>query len=383
VTPPQAPLSPCLDLLALLLRGEDEAACSVLVRDPAVTTAFTAFVERYNLRLYLRTKLAGSPLRACLPEAWLESLEAFAQAQIAKQRALVRDLARLAAAFDAAGEELTLLKGPYLATRFYGGIDRRAFVDLDILVRRERLDRVEAVLEASGFERRSSVVISKALTARFTHAFDYGKGATGVDVHWRLDAHPSYAIDDARLWRERGEAEVEGRRYFVLSDEYEVVQALVALLRDLERGAVPLRQLVDLHVILAALGATIDWDRFLESRRDERLLVVAVNLFALLVELLGLPRGCEALLIAIDRHRDLVKSAGRAGGQSLLEPSAGALRNKLWAARLHESSALRSVLWWSCSLPFRFVAHHPGKTARLRRRLAQLARRLAVGHASR
>ena len=78
----------------------------------------------------------------------------------AAQERLVREVMQLSSLLTAAGHEVMLLKGPYLAERFYGGIDQREFYDLDILIRREELAAVERLLRSRGYIRKSSMLLA-------------------------------------------------------------------------------------------------------------------------------------------------------------------------------------------------------------------------------
>jgi hypothetical protein len=88
-----------------------------------------------------------------------------------------------------------LLKGLYLAKRFYGDIDRHALWDIDILVRKENLPDAQKLLAASGYFRKSNVFLREDLSSYFTHAFDFAKKGVSLDLHWALSSHPSYRLD--------------------------------------------------------------------------------------------------------------------------------------------------------------------------------------------
>src|SRR5439155_12050221 len=96
--------------------------------------------------------------------------------QAARCAALEKGLAGIASVFDAARLPFMLLKGPYLAARFYGDPRGREFRDLDILIHRADRQRAFSILEQAGYARRSRVLGSEALTAFFVHGFDFVAG---------------------------------------------------------------------------------------------------------------------------------------------------------------------------------------------------------------
>jgi hypothetical protein len=89
-----------------------------------------------------------------LPQEYLRELKRFSLQQWARQETLVRELMAVATVFAAAGQESILVKGAYLATRFFGGIDRRPFFDLDLLVNRDKLPEAQRLMRGSGYTRK-------------------------------------------------------------------------------------------------------------------------------------------------------------------------------------------------------------------------------------
>ncbi len=348
--------------LVLLLRGEHEAFAAPLVGDKERVKRFARFVGANGLRAFVHRELAASPARETLPRWWIDQLEEAHATRAAAQERLVRELDDLASRLDASRHDFILLKGPYLATRFYGALDRREFADLDVMIERRDLANVERLLLDAGYTRKSRVIVSSALTARFTHALDFVKEGAAVDLHWILSANAAHALDYDAIWRDRQRFTVRGREYAVLSDEYEVVFSLISIFKDLERGAARLKALVDLHFVLLALDARIDWPRFLENRRREKLHRVSVGVLTLFLELFDPADRLPNVAAAVARAR----LAGPSTDPSeLLTAPRGALRNKLWAADYYECSRLRVFLWWLVSLPFRVAVHaRTGRRAR-------------------
>lgn len=355
------PFQQHLEILSLLLKGEHDAAAGYLRRGASQTQGFTSFVERHNLQLLVFSLLAGSPVRQSLPQEYLRELKRFALQQWVRQETLVRELMQLSTLFAAAGQPFILLKGAYLATRFFGGIDRRPFYDLDLLISRDNLPAVEGLLRSSGYIRKSHILFNEAVTTYFTHAFDFAKSNFALDLHWRLSANAAHALDYAAIWRQRQEFALRDRNFFVLSDEYELVFSLISIFKDLERGAARLKSFVDLYFILSALSPRIDWEKFVENRRREKILRISVNVLALFLDLFDCRDRFPAVAQVVARERALVKRVSSEDAAAFLEASPGAWRNKLWAAGTYECSGVELFLWWLVSLPFRLAVHEPSK----------------------
>jgi hypothetical protein len=305
--------------------------------------------------------LAGPSLPADLREAFREA----AQRQADRSGRLLGALGEILGAFRAAGVPCLLLKGLGLVARYYGAPDRRATRDIDLLVREVDLRAAEEALRSLGF-RLASVVPSRAFALRFTHAFDYVRGDLTVDLHWTLARHPSFRFDLEGLRGRRQPCTIGDLTVDVPSDEDALAFSALAAFRDLQRGALRARTLVDLHRIAAACRG-LDPAAFLARRDAEGTRRITVNVLALLLHALD----ARAALPAI---ADLVDGAGAAlrvdatSHLRALEPPRFALGNRLLAIRLYECSPARSFLWWLLSMPVRLLAYRSWRLPSRRRR---------------
>jgi len=342
-----------LQLLIRLLRRDHDGAARCLRSRRAPADDFLAFIVEHKLAVAGRNALEGSPLRGAFSPERLAALGDVCRARTTRAQALLAELEHLADRFHDAGQPFVLLKGPYLAARYYGNELGREFVDLDVLVPRADRARAFRLLGAAGYARKSRTLLGVGLTCFFVHGFDFTNGRGKVDLHWALSRHPSFRIDERTIWVSRQSYRVAGRAYDVLSDEHDVVLAVLSLLRDIERGGAKLKNLVDLFCILDALDATQDWDAFLAARRRERILDPTVNVLRLCLAIAGTPDLFPNLQSTLERY------AGRAVPLRLdalpfvLAPTRFGLGNKMWSARVHEGSPATWFLWWAVSLPFR------------------------------
>lgn len=355
-----------LRLLFRLLQGEPAAIDRCLATRRSRPELLASFAASHGLSTVMLDALAcHSRLDLLSPEGRTD-LERRREARATRSAALLEELERLRVAFAVAGLPFLLLKGPYLAERLYGGPLAREYVDLDLMVRGQDRHRAFSLLHDAGYEARSGTLFSTAATCFFLHGFDFDRRGARVDLHWRLSRHPSFRIDEERLWATRRSGQGPGGRYEVLSDEYEIVFAALSLLRDIERGSGKLKNVIDLLQLLVAVDAGLDWAAFFGRRRSEGTLGPSRNILALCLALGdardSLPR-LAATLQASDRP-----VAPMIGSHPLrFSPLRWSLGNKVWSARVHDSSAVTWLCWWSLSLPFRVAAHAPPG-----QRLAQL-----------
>jgi hypothetical protein len=266
-----------------------------------------------------------------------------------------------------------LLKGPYLAKRFFGDIDRREFSDLDILIKRENLVAVERLLGASGYAQKSSSLLSRSLTTRFAHAYDFVKSNVAVDLHWQFSAHLTHRLDYEAIWRQKQPFTLRGHDFQVLSDEHEVLFKFISIFTDLEMGMARLRPFVDLHFILEKVGHRFDWEAFLEHRKRERTRRISLTVMALFLGLFDCRDDFKEMAALVARDRRMLKVVPAKYYRPLMEAVPGAAWNKIWASDVYECSRFAVFLWWIVSFPFRIAVYHPEKYARIKRRMSWMS----------
>jgi hypothetical protein len=338
-----------LAFLAAALRGDRRA-------HPA--DDLFAFARRHKVGAILDHLLEGSPLADALPAGARDGFRALRRAQGDRNGLLLAALARIDAAFGNAGVPWTLLKGLGLAQRYYGGLDRRTTRDLDLLVVPKDLPAAEGALRGLGF-RRASWAPSRRLALRFVHGFEYTAPDVTGDLHWALARHPSYRFDEGGLRGRRQEVALGPVRAHVPGDEDALAFAAVSALKDLQRGSLRARALVDLHRIAGA----VDPAAFLEGRRAEGTYAIALNMLALMLHALDARDSLPAVAAAVDRARADVR-VDEDAHLHLLEPPRLALRNRFLALELYDCSPARSLLWWLLSMPVRLLAYRSWRPAR-------------------
>lgn len=358
--------------LAALLNDRTDDAAQAFARIDSVSVA--AFVTANKLEFQISPLLGNPTLQRSFAPEHVRAIETHREEQRERQGHLLDELWFLADTLEAAGIPFILLMGLYFADVFYGGIENRFSWDLDVLVRTDDARQVDRVLRRRGYFRRSAVLVSRALTARFTHAFDYGnvRPRFSVDLHWLLSRHPSFRVDEAAIWASRKPYTLFDRRFDVLSHEYEIVSNALSTFRDIQRGAIRLRAFVDLFRVLEVADGTIDWNQFLVHRRNERIAAVTVNVLALVLDLLECRDRFHGAAGMVAAARDLVVPLPDGGAATFFEPGTAAMANRDWTSRVYECSRFRVATWWLFSLPFRMAVYRSG------RRYAIFKRRLHV-----
>ncbi len=309
-------------------------------------------VERHRLGCYLAARLADSPVRPMLPDALWRSIVSRLEEQQQRTTSILAELHWLLPHFVQAGIPLMLLKGPELAARFHGGLHRRGYGDLDLLVLERDRQAAMQLLETLGYALRSRVLLSRSLMATVHHGFDFERQGLRLDLHWCLSRQPGYRIDEAAFWERRltwrhGDLTIE-----VPHPQDELHLLLISAFADLQRGALRLQSLLDVQALLAAL-APLDLEVVLASRRSERTAEVCRTMLSITRLLLA------SQVMAESVNSCLMPLTSREQILALLRPVPFQWRIKFWCARRLPVSLLHYALWWLATLPFRTAASHP------------------------
>lgn len=343
-------------LLVRLLRRDAAGIRRCLRARPDALDGLAAVAVDGGLSVVLLRALADSALAREISVERQRALTRCCEHQATRYAVLQEGLARIATVFNSAGLPFMLLKGPYLAARFYGDLQHREFVDLDLLVRHADRRRAFRILEEAGYARRSRVLGSEVLTAFFVNGFDFVADGVNLDLHWSLSRHPSFHFDEALIWERKRSFLLGDRSFDVLSDEHEVILQVLALLRDIERGRPKLKNVVDLIQVIAKFDATMAWDALFASGRGTGTYGPLVNVLSLCIDVADAHDLAPRLEATLAQHADRrVQPVG--AGMPCFGATPTNLSRRLWAARSYDTALVSWFSWWIVSLPFRRAVH--------------------------
>jgi hypothetical protein len=208
----------------------------------------------------------------------------------------------------------------------------------------------------AGFERASRVPLSRRLSHLFAHHFEYRRNSLGLDVHWKLQSHVTFAIDYARIWATATRVELGDRTYSCTSDEYELVLQILGGLTDIEVGKLRLRSLVDIFQVLEHVKDDLDWDAFFAARRSERTLRPAAFILMVVLDVLDCHDRFPALAARLEPMRRELPPTAHVFN-AVLHSRPLDVRQKLLALRIYEAPLVASISWWLVSLPVRLAVY--------------------------
>ncbi len=191
---------------------------------------------------------------------------------------LTGELVELLELFAARGIQALPYKGPALAAGAYGGVDRRQFGDLDLLLDRRDVLRAKEVLSDRGYrpQRQLDAAQERAyLAKRYAYSFGREEDRMWVELHWRvLPRHFRPRLDFDVLWRRAGKETIGGRQVRAPSLEDHL---LVLCLHAAKHRWQLLLWLCDVAELLDRRRAELDWRQIARRARrqgaERRLLV--------------------------------------------------------------------------------------------------------------
>jgi hypothetical protein len=250
-------------LLLASLRGDAAAFADA---DDWRRAAATAPAEGLELWLY---RWAGRSA-VSVPDDVRERLAQTGAHLTARALALAAELRGILRALTAAGVACAPLRGAALAERLYGDACARPAGDIDLLVRRDDLDAVEATLSTLGFR---AVDRHAGFAREFSYTLEMARDAHGgivVEPHWTL-AYPPFvdALDMDRVWARCRAGHVVGEPTLLLAPEAMLLNLCLHLVH--KAPDVPLLWALDIDRLVRCQSDAIDWDELIGLARGARL----------------------------------------------------------------------------------------------------------------
>jgi len=158
-----------------------------------------------------------------IPRRYRERLSAAALNTAARNLLLTTKLLELLALFETNGISVMPYKGPALAIQVYRDLRLRGFIDLDILIRRNDLDRVRDLIATLGYKPQIEITAAKQraiFRSECDQVFTRRDGKIILEVHWAITPpFFSFALDADKLFERNVRMDLLGKDVRVLSLE--------------------------------------------------------------------------------------------------------------------------------------------------------------------
>jgi Uncharacterised nucleotidyltransferase len=166
-----------------------DARLRTLVAGPMSWDRALALAQVHGVMGLLRRRLYACDASEAVPEDARHTLNAWHSAQRIKHFTRAQQLADVLAAAAAHGIDPVLLKGSALAATAYPDPGLRPMADIDLLVAREHVATMSALLEQQGYERREDLYYGPEFNSSRGYHVMYADPANlrmPIEVHWDL-----------------------------------------------------------------------------------------------------------------------------------------------------------------------------------------------------
>ncbi len=330
---------------------------------------FFDFCQENQLAGFVYTCLKSDHERAIFPGDVRSRFKYRYFMQWQRNEKFVQELGRISTRFESAGIEFLVLKGPHLASRFYGNIDRREAHDIDLMVRPRDFDHSRRLLRELGFAPESGVTLTSHLLFRFVHHVEFHNDGIPLDLHHQLRTHIALRLDYDRIWASKCTIALNSHSFLGLADTYCLVTQILTIHQDISLGTITVRPFVDLYMILRKIHDSLSWDDFFSERDHEGCLAIAANVLAMFLIVFECDGEFPALTATVKKHEQLWRlRADRLKYFHLLGNSTLA-EKKRWAFQQYACGTATAKVWWIAGLPVWLVIYHKTFFRGLTRRL--------------
>lgn len=207
---------------------------------------FLDLVHHHRCQPIIYLKLKDMP-ETIVPLEIIQALQQTYTKNTFKMLQLSGEMEQISKLFAENEVKTLFLKGPVLAHHLYGDISLRTSKDLDVLVRETDLDKVDALLLASGYVKDGAPSLLNG-TKRKTHHVEYvhSQKKIQIEIHWRLHNPPVNESSFNELWQRRRRSALTSSPVFFLGEEDLFLHLVV---HGARHGWFRLRWLVDMDKV--------------------------------------------------------------------------------------------------------------------------------------
>ena len=220
--------------------------------------------ERHNVAPLFYHSLRDSGLHRNVPPDAAQKLKDIYFRSAIRNLRLYNELSSILRLLQEEGIPVIVLKGAHLAEEIYGNTALRTMGDVDLLVKKTELGRVEEVFVELGYGSANRPRVEEQCERRHHIITFRTRNGLPIEVHWNI-ARPSspFKIDVHALWRRARPATIADVQVKVLSPE-DLIAHLCLHEAYHHRFSSGLRAFCDIRETLARYKKEIDW-QLLES----------------------------------------------------------------------------------------------------------------------
>jgi hypothetical protein len=199
---------------------------------------------------------------------------------------MTAELIRIMKLLEENGIEALAFKGPALAQMAHGDITLRQFGDLDILVRKEDIYRIDSLLKGQGYERLLALTpVQEKIWIKYAHDMGliHKQKRVHFEMHWSfLDEDYPMQVDLSDFWKETGVVKINGYNIALFGNENLLYYLCIHGSKHLwER----IEWIKDIDLLVR--GGEIDWNDIFQKSKGtgfEKMLCLGLSLSASLLK---------------------------------------------------------------------------------------------------
>ena len=296
----------------LNLKTSDKELISMLFGQS--TTEWEAFRQaacQLGVSILVNQRLLGIKDEIKIPESLLTAWHQEVLTSSTRNMLMLHEAGIILKMLRSQGLDVIVLKGLYLVENVYQNVSLRKFSDLDLLVRREKVNAVIACMNGLGYAV-ETYFDSQDENRDIKHVPPMTKpGGPYVEIHWTiLEEDEPFTIDTEGLWQRAMPAGVAGVDVLSLGVE-DLLLHLCVHLGYQHHLKIGLHGLYDIAEVLWYFQGQVDWDRLTDIASQWGVEHVIWLVFKLADELLGaeVPQMVYARLVAATVQPDVLMNA--------------------------------------------------------------------------
>lgn len=213
-----------------------------------------ADIELFSMSASFFHRLQGDPRAGQLPGPFLGRLKEEADRTLFRCLLIKRETDELLRIFEREGVEAIPLKGTGFAERYFGHFAARDTTDVDLLVRRDRLQQAIRCAHAAGYVAEETYGKTHYHVQLQKEPLLPGLVPLTVELHWSFDESFKSKLDMERFWSDS--QPVPGSRYvrrLTVQDEFYAI-----CIHGIKHRMNSLKYVLDAGQMLMAAGEAID-----------------------------------------------------------------------------------------------------------------------------
>jgi hypothetical protein len=240
--------------------------------------------------LYKHLSCAQDPLT--IPQHYLKQLKKAYYRTAYLNLVLSNEFRTICEAFASANIELMPLKGISFLNNLYPDFAMRHLSDIDILTKKECLEKAKKILENSGYVSIPTTFHSRDRHFHAIHCKEIKSFKIVTELHWDIDFNDSpYSIRIDDFWDRAAVFNVQGYTYYNLSVEDTIILNCFHLLRDQQEHAhiISLKNLCDISELIKKYGEKIRWEAIVDRAKQYKIIRPVLLALTLADRLLSAP----------------------------------------------------------------------------------------------